>query len=74
MKSRRVTLVGCGRGKKRYYNAEGYSDPTAGCAMEGSCSVYVAPLTRRPGEKEKIIRRRIHPVSEMGKDLAALGM
>ena len=74
MKIRRVMLVGCARGKNSYCNAKGYSDPTAGSAMAGSRSIYAAPLTRRPGEKERIIRRKIHPVSEMEKDLAALGL
>ena len=74
MKSRRVTLVGCGRGRDRYYNSEGYSDPTAGCAIEGCHSFYGSPVHRKPGEKERIVRRKVHPVSEMDKDMAKLGV
>lgn len=74
MKRRRVTLVGCASRRDRYYNAEGYIDPTAGCAIEGSDNIYAAPIIRKPGEKEKTCRKQIHPVSEMEKDLAALGI
>ena len=74
MKRKRVTLVGCASHKDKYYNAEGYIDPTAGCAIEGSDNIYAAPVIRKPGERGKVIRKTIHPVSEMEKDLATLGI
>jgi len=74
MKTRRVTLVGCGRSRERYYNAEGYADPTAGSAMAGSRSFYGSPVRRKPGERERVIRRKVHPVSRMDKDREMLGV
>ena len=67
-------MVGCASHRDKYYNAEGYIDPTAGCAIEGSDIIYAAPVIKKPGEHEKVIRRKIHPVSEMERDLAALGI
>ena len=71
MKLKSVRLVGCGYRPKRYVNSEGYSDPTAGCAMGGG-EIYGAPLLLRPGEKEKVIVREVPPVSQMEEYLAEL--
>ena len=74
MKTRRVTLVGCGHHKNKYLNHEGYPDPTAGCAISGSKNIYGARADKRPGEKERTVYRKILPVSEMDAVLAALDM
>ena len=49
-----VHFEGHGVRKDNFYNPEGYADPTAGCAINGNCEIYAAPLVRKPGEKEKI--------------------
>lgn len=71
MKLRRVKLVGCGHRSNGYFNHEGYSDPTAGCALAGSTDIYAAPLVRRAGEREKIVYEQVPPVSEMDAFLTA---
>ena len=71
MKLNRVRLVGCGHRRSSYRNMEGYSDPTAGCAINGSKNIYAAPTRRAMGEKEKVVTRRLPPVSEMDAFLEA---
>ena len=72
MKLRRVRLIGCGHRRINYANHEGYSDPTAGCALSGSRDIYAAPVIREPGEKERVVRRRLPSISEMDDYLARI--
>jgi len=66
-------MGGHGLRRDNFYNPEGYADPTAGCAINGNCEIYAAPLRRRPGEKEKVIDVQLPEVSELVAFLVELG-
>ena len=74
MKSRRAIPVGSGYRSAGYRNHEGYPDPTAGCVLAECENIGMAIFERQSKGKRKTIRRRIHPISEMAKDLEALGV
>ena len=65
MKRERRLLVGCGHRSNHFYNHEGYSDPTAGYALEGCDDIYGAPIRREDVRDEEVVIIRIPPVSEM---------
>ena len=73
VKFRSVRPVGSGYQSTEYRNHEGYPDPTAGGALAGYQNVNRSSGRQRTRKKEKIIKRRIRPVSEMAMDLAAIG-
>lgn len=73
MKSRSVRPVGSGYKSSGCRNHEGYPDPTAGSALAGYQNGNRSSRKVKTRKKDKTIKRRIHPVSEMAIDLAALG-
>ena len=73
MKLRSVRPVGSGYQSSGCRNHEGYPDPTAGSALAGYQKNNRSSGRKRTRKKEKTIKRRIHPVSEMAMDLAAIG-
>lgn len=74
MKLRSVRPVGSGYQSSGCRNHEGYPDPTAGSALAGYRGNNRPSGRQRIRKKEKTIKRRIHPVSEMAMDLAAIGV
>ena len=71
MKLRSVRPVGSGYQSLGCRNHEGYPDPTAGSALAGYQNGNRPSGRQKTRNKDKTIKRRIHPVSEMAKDLAA---
>ena len=65
MKVHRQIVVGCGLRPRSCPNSEGYADPTAECAINGDENIFAAPLTRKPGEKEKTVIIEVPPVSHL---------
>ena len=74
MKLRRVRLVGCGHYGKRYFNSEGYPDPTAGKAIERSQDIINVSARSRTEGKEQVLNRKIPPVSRMRATLEGMGI
>lgn len=68
-----VHFEGHGVRRDNYYNPEGYADPTAGCAINGNCEIYAAPLVKKPGEKKKVLNVELPPVSELVEFLTEMG-
>ena len=73
MKLRSVRPIGSGYQSSGCRNHEGYPDPTAGSALAGYQKNNRSSGRQRTRKKEKTIKRRIRPVSEMAMDLAAIG-
>ena len=73
MKLRSVRPVGSGYQSSGCRNHEGYPDPTAGSALAGYRKNNRASGRKKNRKKDKTIKRRIRPVSEMAMDLAAIG-
>ena len=73
MKFRSVRPVGSGYQSSGCRNHEGYPDPTAGSALAGYQNDNRTSGRQKTQKKDKTIKRRIPPVSEMAMGLAALG-
>ena len=73
MKLKSVRPVGSGYQSFGCRNHEGYPDPTAGSALAGYWKDGRSSGRQKNRKKDKTIKRRIHPVSEMAIDLAAIG-
>ena len=73
MKFRSVRPVGSGYQSSGCRNHEGYPDPTAGSALAGYQNGNRSSGRQKTRKKGETIKKRIHPVSEMAMDLAALG-
>lgn len=73
MKLRSVRLIGSGYQSSGCRNHEGYPDPTAGSALAGYQKNNRSSGRKKNRKKDKTIKRRIRPVSEMAMDLVALG-
>ena len=73
MKFRSVRPVGSGYHSSEYRKHEGDPDPTAGSALAGDQNDNRPSGRQKTRKKDKTIKRRIRPVSEMAMDLAAIG-
>lgn len=73
MKLKSVRPVGSGYQSSGCRNHEGYPDPTAGSALAGYQKNSRSSCRQRKRKKDKSVKRRVHPVSEMAVDLAAIG-
>ena len=73
MKFRSVRPVGSGYQSSGCRNHEGDPDPTAGIALAGHQKNNRSSARKKNRKKDKTIKRRIRPVSEMAMDLAAIG-
>ena len=75
MRIKRARPVGSGYRCSSFCNHEGYPDPTASSAMAGLYRKRRPEISGKLAlEKEKTVHRKVHPISQMSRDLAALGM
>ena len=73
MRIKKARPVGSGYRCSSFRNQEGYPDPTASCAIAGLQKTRSPETEVKPAYKEKTVHGKIHPISQMARDLSALG-